>query len=109
MERFGCYCLIGPNAPFFSLKMHAFVVYMPPHLFYPWHNHPGEEMYLTIAGEAEFMKVGEDNKILRAGGVSEHKSNQPHAMRTHNCPVMAYVIWRNNFETGPVWTDHLNS
>ena len=24
MERFGCYCLIGPNAPFFSLKMHAF-------------------------------------------------------------------------------------
>ena len=109
MERFGCYCLIGPNAPFFSLKMHAFVVYMPPHLFYPWHNHPGEEMYLTIAGEAEFMKVGEDNKILRAGGVSEHKSNQPHAMRTHNCPVMAYVIWRSNFETGPVWTGHLNS
>jgi len=109
MERFGCYCLIGPNAPFFSLKMHAFVVYMPPHLFYPWHNHPGEEMYLTIAGEAEFMKVGEDNKILREGGVSEHKSNQPHAMKTLNCPVMAYVIWRNNFNTGPVWTDHLNS
>ncbi len=109
MERFGCYCLIGPNAPFFSLKMHAFVVYMPPHLFYPWHNHPGEEMYLTIAGEAEFMKVGEENEVLKAGGVSEHKSNQPHAMRTQNRPVMAYVIWRNNFETGPVWTDHLNS
>ena len=109
MERFGCYCLIGPNAPFFSLKMHAFVVYMPPHLFYPWHNHPGEEMYLTIAGEAEFMKEGEENEVLKAGGVSEHKSNQPHAMRTQNRPVMAYVIWRNNFETGPVWTDHLNS
>ena len=66
-------------------------------------------MYLTIAGVAEFMKVGEDIIVLRAGGVSEHKSNQPHAMRTHNYPVMAYVIWRNYFETGPVWTDYLNS
>jgi len=109
MNRFGCYCLIGPNAPFVSSKMQAFFVYMPPHLYYPWHHHPAEELYLTIAGEAEFMTASEDNKILTAGGVSQHKTNQSHAMKTGKLPVMAYVIWRNNFETGPVWTDNLNN
>ena len=109
MSRFGCYCLIGTNAPFYSKKMHAFVVYMPQELFYPWHHHPGEEMYLTIAGEAEFMKDKEENEFLQSGGVSEHKSNQPHAMKTHTNPVMAYVIWRNKFNTPPVWTNSLNN
>ncbi len=109
MNRFGCYCLIGINAPFFSNQMHAFVVYMPEEMFYPWHNHPGEEMYLTLAGEAEFFKHNENNKVLKPGDVSEHRSNQPHAMRTHNRPVMAYVIWRNHFDTPPVWTDYLNN
>ena len=109
MNRFGCYCLIGGNAPFSSDKMHAFIVYMPENMFYPWHNHPGEEMYLTLAGEAEFMKHNEENKFLQSGGVSEHNSNQPHALKTHAHPVMAYVIWRNNFETPPIWTDSLNN
>ena len=35
MDRFGCYCLIGADAPFHSNKMHAFVVYMPKDLYYP--------------------------------------------------------------------------
>ncbi|MDG1939028.1 MAG: hypothetical protein P8I33_00225, partial [Paracoccaceae bacterium] len=58
---------------------------------------------------AEFFKHNENNKVLKPGDVSEHLSNQPHAMRTHNLPIMAYVIWRNHFDTPPVWTDYLNN
>lgn len=62
-------------------------------------------MYLTLAGEAEFMREGASNKKLRPGDTSQHASNQPHAMETHAHPVMAYVVWRNGFETPPVLTE----
>ena len=40
LDRFACYSLIGPGAPWTSSSMYAFVVYMPPGLWYPWHQHP---------------------------------------------------------------------
>ena len=104
MDRFACYCLIGEGGAFVSDQMTAYVVYMPAHLHYPWHHHPGEEMYLVLAGEATFMRDGCPDRVLRPGGTSQHASNQPHAMETGAHPVMAYVIWRNGFETPPVLT-----
>lgn len=104
MDRFGCYCLIGDGGPFASDKMAAWVVYMPPKLYYPWHHHPAEEMYLTLAGEAQFMRHGCAPEVLGAGQTSTHESNQPHAMETFAHPVIAYVVWRNGFETPPVLT-----
>jgi len=104
MDRFGCYCLIGDGGAFISTTMWAFVVYMPPRLSYPFHHHPAEELYFVIAGEAEFMREGEPNEVLRAGATSMHQSNQPHAMQTYEHPVMCMVLWRNGFETLPVLT-----
>ncbi len=105
MDRFACYCLIGGGGAFSSQQMWAWVVYMPAGLYYPWHHHPGEEMYFVLAGEAEFMAEGRPNEVLRAGQTSQHGSNQPHAMQTHDHPVMAMVVWRNGFETPPVLTE----
>ncbi|MGC1495507.1 MAG: dimethylsulfonioproprionate lyase family protein [Sulfitobacter sp.] len=104
MDRFGCYCLIGEDGAFTSTSMAAWVVYMPAKLYYTWHQHPAEEMYMTLAGEATFMRKGCEDKVLRAGGTSLHASNQPHAMQTHDHPVMAYVVWRNGFTSPPVLT-----
>ncbi len=104
MDRFGCYCLIGEGGAFTSAKMAAWIVYMPAGLYYTWHQHPAEEMYLTLAGEATFMRDGCENNVLRAGGTSFHASNQPHAMQTHDHPVMAYVVWRNGFDSPPILT-----
>lgn len=105
LGRFGCYCLIGPNGAYHSKQMLAFVVYMPPGLYYPWHHHPAEEMYLVLAGEAEFRREGEAPQTLGVGQTSFHASDQPHAMETHDQPILAYVIWRNNFGIKPVLTD----
>lgn len=105
MDRFGCYCLIGPEGAYRSDQMLGFVVYMPPKLWYPWHQHPAEELYTVLAGEAEFLREGAPAETLSAGESSFHASNQPHAMETHDHPVMAYVTWRNNFETKPVLTE----
>ena len=104
LDRFGCFCMIGPNAPWTSETLWAFMVHMPPGLDYTWHYHPAEELYVVIDGEAEFRRAGLPSERLRRGGSSFHASNQPHAMRTFDQPVVAYVAWRNGFDTPPVLT-----
>lgn len=104
MTRFGCYCLIGDGGPFHSDQMRAWVVYMPAHLHYPWHHHPGEEAYLILAGQAEFARGDEAPETLYPGDIVCHESNQPHATDTTHAPLLAYVVWRNGFDTAPVLT-----
>ena len=104
MDRFGCYCLIGEGGAYASAQMLAYLVYMPPHLHYPWHDHPAEEIYFVVAGEAEFHRHAEPSQTLCAGDTSFHASSQPHAMTTHDHPVLALVLWRNGFDTGPKLT-----
>ena len=105
MDRFGCYCLIGSGGPYQSEQMGAYVVYMPAGLDYPWHHHPAEEVYLVLAGSAEFHRDGEDPEILSAGQTSYHRSNQPHATFTKDEPVIAYVAWKGDLKTKPIWTE----
>ena len=104
LNEFGCYGLIGPESPFQSEKIRAWVVYMPKKFYYPWHHHPAEEMYLCLAGEAVFRRENCPDIRLGSGGIMEHMANQPHSMETLENPVMAYVVWRNEFSTKPVLT-----
>ena len=104
-DRFACYCLIGAGGAWMSNQMAAYVVYMPPHLYYPSHHHPAEELYYVIGGEADFHREGLPSKRLSQGDSCFHAANQPHAMETKESPVMAYVLWRNEFQTSPVWSD----
>ncbi|MGI9390213.1 MAG: dimethylsulfonioproprionate lyase family protein [Boseongicola sp.] len=104
LSRFGCYCIVGDGGPFSSQHIRVWVVYMPPRLHYRWHHHVGEEMYLVVAGEAEFFRKGDPPETLQSGQTSKHEPNQPHAMETHDHPVLALVIWRNGFESLPLLT-----
>jgi len=104
LDEFGCYGLIGPESPFQSEKIRAWVVYMPKGFYYPWHHHPAEEMYLCLAGEAVFRRKNFPDTRLKSGGLIEHSANQPHCMETFDYPIMAYVVWRNEFGTKPILT-----
>ena len=105
LDQFGCYCLIGPQGGFHSNQIRTYVVYMPKGLHYPWHHHPAEELYVILAGEAEFHREGSPSERLGCGDVSIHTSNQPHATTTHDQPMLAYVVWRNHLDTPPVLTE----
>ena len=104
LNKFGCYGLIGPESPFQSEKIRAWVVYMPKNFYYPWHHHPAEEMYLCLAGEAVFRRENCPDTRLGSGSIMEHSANQPHSMETLEHPIMSYVVWRNEFGTKPVLT-----
>lgn len=104
-DSFGCYCLIGSEgrnpAPYLSEQMAAYVAYLAPGAHYPWHHHSGEELYMVLGGEAEFLREGEDPAVLSPGQSVEHASMQPHAMTTRDRGVMAYVVWRKDLAALP--------
>ena len=104
MDRFGCYCIIGANAPFSSDALRIFMVYMPPGLYYPWHHHPAEEMYMVVSGSATFKQKDCPDEVLSEGQVAFHVSNQPHAMETKDDPILCLVAWHDNFQTPPILT-----
>ncbi len=98
LNEFGCYGLIGPESPFQSEKIRAWVVYMPKNFYYPWHHHPAEEMYLCLAGEAVFRRENCPDIRLGSGDIMEHLANQPHSMETlessnNGLRCMAKRIW----------------
>ncbi len=108
LSRFACYELFGHAGHFHTEKMRGFLLYSDANLYYPWHHHPAEELYFIIAGEASFATEGNQPKLLKSGDTVFHASNQPHNMQTHGKGVLAYVLWRNEFDTAPVLTDRLN-
>ena len=103
-QKFGSYQLIGAHGHFYSDKLNSYVLYAKKGLFYPWHHHPAEELYLIIAGEAIFEPAGRHPRRLSPGDTVFHGSNQPHAMTTEDKPVLAYVLWRGDLKTRPVLT-----
>ncbi len=102
--HFGTYEVLGRDAPFAADAMRGFVIYQAPGYHYPMHHHPAEELYLVLSGQAEFHIDGQGSTILRPGDTAYHDSNQPHALTTHGSPVIAYVLWRGDLSTKPVFT-----
>ena len=105
MDRLGCYSVIGGGAPFISDTIRLFVVYMPDGLYYPWHIHPAEEIYMVIAGKAIFRRAGHADEVLAEGQTMFHHTNQPHAIETQNTPMLSLVAWRNHLDTPPILVD----
>ncbi len=102
--HFGTYEILGQDTPLKTNAMRGFMIYQTPGYHYPLHQHPAEEIYLVLAGEAEFEIEGEESKTLRPGDVSFHASNAPHALTTTDRSILAYVLWRGDLTTKPVFT-----
>lgn len=105
MDRLGCCSIIGEGGPFASDEMRLFVIYMPAGLYYPWHIHPAEELYVVIAGRAVFKREHCADELLGEGQSMFHESNQPHAIETTDAPMLSLVTWRNHLSIPPILVD----
>jgi quercetin dioxygenase-like cupin family protein len=74
-----------------------------PDIDYPSHAHPAEEVYLVLGGTAWF-RTGREAEYhpLRAGDLSHHSPDLPHAIRIGDEPVLGVVMYRGDLE-GPLW------
>lgn len=96
LNRYGWFELAGPYGHYVSHQCRLTVGYWGPHLNYGWHQHAPEEIYSIVSGRALFRLDGAEDQELGPEQTRLHGSDQPHAMDTHDQPVLAFVMWRGD-------------
>jgi dimethlysulfoniopropionate lyase len=97
LDNYGWTELVTPGAGTGALQISCGVLVLGPNTFYPPHRHEAEEIYLPLAGTAEWQQ-GEDAASWRRrppGILIHHSSEEPHAMRTGEQPLLAMYLWRS--------------
>lgn len=103
--HFGSFEIVGRDTVLSAEGIRSFLVYQAPGFHYPMHHHPAEEIYLVLAGSGEFHMHGRPSQVLQAGATAHHPVNAPHALTTHESPLIAYVIWKGDIQKKPIWTE----
>ena len=86
--------ILGPKARQPSLRIACGFLLLGPDTLYPRHRHAAEEIYLPLSGTAHWQQ-GDGNWRRRApGALIHHLSEEPHAMRTADAPLLALYLWR---------------
>ena len=94
LNRYGWFEIVGPGGHFGSHATRAYLAWWGAGLHYPVHLHEAEELYYILAGAAEFHTEGQPSAVIGPEGTRHHTPLQPHAMDTHDEPVLALVLWR---------------
>jgi quercetin dioxygenase-like cupin family protein len=70
------------------------VLVLGPRVHYPAHHHAALELYVPLSGTARWQQGGGPYALRAPGSAIEHASNEPHAMRTDDEPLLALYCWR---------------
>ena len=92
------YCfaeLVGLLGPFVSDRIRAGIGIWAPGVHYPSHQHLAEELYIVLAGSAEYT-VGNIQPTIYSTGQQVHvPSNTPHGFRTDTEPLVVLYFWQS--------------
>lgn len=87
--------LLGGRGCFASEHLRVMLLALGAHTHYPAHRHPAVELYLPLAGRADWQAGLESPYESRAPGTPiYHPSQQWHATRTGDQPLLALCLWR---------------
>lgn len=90
---------VGPAAPWRSDEVCLGVALIGANTHYPAHQHPAVELYHVLTGVAEWS-----SHWRRPGAFILHDSNQTHAMRTGDEPLLALYTWSGDVFSPSVWS-----
>lgn len=90
--------IIGAKGTLLSKNLLLGVMLLGPHTLYPTHEHPASEVYVVLAGNANWQRDGGEWVL--------HPPNQPiyhapwvrHATQTQAEPLLALYIWWGQIE-----------
>ena len=89
--------LIGPDGPLIAPDCRVGFTVMAEQTTYPMHRHPAVELYLVMTGNARWRTPTSD-RIVPPDELVLHRSNEPHAMRTFDEPLLALWGWTGNID-----------
>jgi len=94
-ENFGFVEMMGERGHFDCSDRAAGFFLMGPHQEYPSHRQVAEKLIIPLTDGALWMRDGGDFEAMDAGSVIVHESNETHAVRTLDRPVLALWMWRD--------------
>jgi len=94
LSGYGFVEVVGKNGPFVSERVRTGIGVWGPNINYPVHHHAAEEIYIPLAGHAEFML--DDQPYERRGpeDVVHVASNMRHGFRTTTDPLVVLYVWQ---------------
>ena len=93
MRNYGWTELATSEAGAGALKLSCGVLVLGPNTLYPPHFHEAEELYVPLHGLAEWQQGDCIWRLRSPGNVIHHSSEEPHAMRTGDDPLLAMYLW----------------
>jgi hypothetical protein len=66
-----------------------------PSTLYPRHRHEAEEIYVPLRGTAQWQQGDAVWRERLPGAVIHHASDEPHAVKTAEGPLLAMYVWRS--------------
>lgn len=90
--------VIGKFGPFLSTRVRSGIGVWGPDIIYPPHRHQAEEVYVVLAGEAEFVLAqgNDQSRTTRSAGEVIHvPSLRTHGFRTRDKPLVVFYIWQD--------------
>jgi hypothetical protein len=96
LQNYGYTELTGLSGPVPSQRLACGFLLLGPSTTYPRHRHEAEEIYVPLSGTAAWQHGNQGWRDESPGTVIHHASNEPHAMRTGNQPLLALYLWRSD-------------
>lgn len=94
LSSYGFCEILGKQGPFVSARIRAGIGVYGPGIEYPIHRHHPEEIYIVLAGTADFMIGAAEGLRKTPGDVVYMKSNTPHGFRTGDEAFVVYYLWQ---------------
>ena len=94
-ENYGWTEWLGLKGPIPSEQLAVGLLLLGPDVYYPWHRHEAEELYIPLAGRAAWKHADAPWREQSPGTVIHHKSFERHAMQTKGEPMLALYLWRS--------------
>jgi len=91
--------LLGPDGLVKSNEVRLGLYGMLPGHEYGIRTHPAEEVFVMLAGEADWKRGEDDYSPHGPGARSYHKSMLPHANRTRDQAFMSVYVWAGDVST----------
>lgn len=83
----------GPRAGRAAPGIACGLLLLGAHTLYPPHHHTAQEIYIPLAGAADWRRSAGPWTRRCPGEVIHHRSEEPHAMRTQADPLLALYLW----------------
>jgi len=94
LENYGWTELFGARGRE-RVKIAGGLLLLGPNTLYPVHRHEAEEIYLPLSGAADWRQGDATWRKRPPGTLIHHCSEEIHAMRTGDEPLLALYLWRS--------------